>query len=35
LVPAGSGIWYWVAPLPQEFPCHNDDDLVLYLSKAL
>ncbi len=34
-VPDGSGIWYRDAPLPQEAPCHNDDDLVLYLSKAL
>jgi GNAT superfamily N-acetyltransferase len=34
-VPDGSGVWYQDTLLPQEAPCRNDDDLVLYLSKDL
>ena len=31
----GSGVWYRDALLPEGAPCCNDDDLILYLSKAL
>lgn len=34
-VPDGSGIWYRDKPLPQNAPCNNDNDLVLYMSKRL
>lgn len=34
-VPDGSGVWYNNRQLEQYAPCVNDDELVLYLSKAL
>lgn len=34
-VPDGSGVWYQDKPLPMNAPSRNDDDLVLYMSKAL
>ena len=34
-LPDGSGVWYQGKPLAQYAPCSNDDDLLLYLSKAL
>ena len=34
-VPDGSGVWYKGKPLAPYAPCANDDELVLYLSKAL
>lgn len=34
-VPDGSGVWYRDHVLGQNQECFNDDDLVLYLSKAL
>lgn len=32
-VPDGSGIWYNNSLLPQNAPCENNDDLVLYMLK--
>ena len=34
-LPDGSGVWYRDEICPQGADCRNDDDLVLYLSKAL
>lgn len=34
-VPDGSGAWYRNAPCEPYGPCANDDDLVLYMDKAL
>ena len=34
-VPDGSGAWYRDAPCAPYAPCANDDDLVLYMKKAL
>ncbi len=34
-VPDGSGVWYQDKPLPMNALSRNDDDLVLYMSKAL
>lgn len=34
-LPDGSGVWYCDEICPQGANCHNDEDLVLYLSKAL
>lgn len=34
-LPDGSGVWYRDEICPQYADCCNDDDLVLYLSKAL
>ena len=34
-IPDGSGVWYRDEVCPQNADCCNDDDLVLYLSKAL
>lgn len=34
-LPDGSGVWYRDEICPQYADCRNDDDLVLYLSKAL
>ena len=34
-VPDGSGVWYQDKPLAQYADCRNDDELVLYLSRAL
>ena len=34
-IPDGSGVWYMNEQLGQYSNCCNDDDLVLYLSKAL
>ena len=34
-VPDGSGVWYRNAPCAPYGPCANDDDLVLYMKKAL
>lgn len=34
-VPDGSGVWYQDKPLPMNAPSRNDDDLALYMSKAL
>lgn len=34
-LPDGSGVWYRDEICPQGAVCRNDDDLVLYLSKAL
>lgn len=34
-VPDGSGVWYQDKQLPMNAPSRNDDDLVLYMSKAL
>lgn len=34
-VPDGSGVWYGEQVCPPYTACHNDDDLVLYLSKQL
>jgi GNAT superfamily N-acetyltransferase len=34
-IPDGSGVWYKNKPLEQYADCKNDDDLVLYFSKAL
>ena len=34
-IPDGSGVWYRDAVCAPYAGCHNDDDLVLYLSKKL
>jgi hypothetical protein len=34
-VPDGSGVWYQDKPLPMNAPSRNDDNLALYMSKAL
>lgn len=34
-IPDGNGAWYQGKILDQYAPCRNDDDLLLYLSKAL
>ena len=34
-VPDGSGAWYQGKQLEQYAPCHNDDDLLLFMSKKL
>lgn len=34
-IPDGSGVWYRDKICPQYADCCNDDDLVLYMSKAL
>jgi GNAT superfamily N-acetyltransferase len=34
-IPDGTGVWYGNCPLPPYSECHNDDDLVLYLTKNL
>ena len=34
-IPDGTGVWYGEKVCPQYADCCNDDDLVLYFSKAL
>ena len=34
-IPDGTGVWYRNKPLKMGASCQNDNDLVLYLSKAL
>lgn len=34
-IPDGSGVWYQGKQLEQYAPCHNDDDLLLFMSKRL
>lgn len=34
-IPDGSGVWYEDKQLEQYAPCHNDDGLILYMSKKI